>query len=120
MNKVLPYNSHSGALHEHDTLSGPGQFGSSSSLKSVLFSILKRGREREGRREGQEGVRGCSGAFLLLYLPAKSRHGLYTVEEGGVLTGVFIALVIPGRDAIHRFVLLKQGSRLTKVAEEVR
>ena len=43
----------------------------------------------------------------MLHLPAKSRHGLYPVEEGGVLTGVFIALVIPGRDAIHRFVLLK-------------
>lgn len=59
-------------------------------------------------------------SFVLPHLPAQSRHGLYTVEEGGVLTGVFIALVIPGRDAIHRVVLLKQGSRLTKVTEEVR
>lgn len=33
---------------------------------------------------------------------------------------MFVALVIPGRDAIHRLVLLKQGSRLTKVTEEVR
>ena len=57
---------------------------------------------------------------MLPHLPAQSRHGLYTVEEGGVLTGVFVALVIPGRDAIHRLVLLKQGSRLTKVTEEVR
>ena len=43
----------------------------------------------------------CERDCLPCNSPAQSGHGLNAVEEGGVLAGVVIALVIPGRDAVH-------------------
>lgn len=44
---------------------------------------------------------------MSLHVPTQSRHGLYSVEEGRILAGMVIALVIPGRDTVDRRILLE-------------
>ena len=56
---------------------------------------------------------------MLSDIPAQSRHGLNTVEQRRIMTRVFIALIVPGGDAVHAGIRLQQRHQLTEVGEKV-